>query len=99
MLIEMREQTIRCHAPGDEKKIDDFFKTGGACTKAWQLSAAYTQPRAGGLGTVSKHLGLQMASYDLFPGCPAGVVAATGDPKKLPEYTRKNGGQWEVMLE
>ena len=98
MLVDLREQTVKCHAPGDAEKIDELFKASGVCTKAWQSSAAYTQP-AVGLGTMPKQLGLQMMSYDLFPGCPADVFGGTGDPKKLPEYTRKNGAQWEAALE
>lgn len=47
MLVDLREQTVKCHAPGDAEKIDELFKASGVCTKAWQSSAAYTQPAVG----------------------------------------------------
>ena len=34
MLVDVREQTVKCHAPGDAEKIDELFKASGVCTKA-----------------------------------------------------------------
>ena len=98
-LIDFREKYVRCFAPDDGTPVNTLYKSGGACTKAWQQSYAFSSSPATLKMVGPGDLGLQMASYDLFPGEPCEVFGASGDPKKLPAYTAKMEQRWEELLE